>query len=53
MTNPDLFSVSTYCMLRAIFIIPHVEWLECSWIINDKDWYVATVLHQVFFMLSV
>lgn len=29
MTNPDLFSVPTYCMLRAIFIIPHVERLEC------------------------
>lgn len=25
MTNPDLFSVFTYCVLRAIFIIPHVE----------------------------
>lgn len=44
---------SSNCVLRPVFIVPHVERLECKGIINDKDWYVATVLHQVLFMFSV
>lgn len=44
---------TSYCGLRAIFILPHVEGLELWRVIDDKDWYVATVPHQVLLMFGL